>query len=96
MADRFLLTHIGNGKKASFWYDSWTSSGPLIKDVGVADPRSFRMPLNAIVSAACNTDGWTLPPPWSEVALNLHMHLTQSFYQVSLTLMTLLVGLWRM
>lgn len=51
--------------------------GPLIKYVGVSGPRSFRIiPLKASVAEACNDDGWLMPPPRSNQALNLHVHLT--------------------
>ncbi|CAA7030642.1 unnamed protein product [Microthlaspi erraticum] len=53
-AQNFIHVMVGNGASTSFWYDSWTPFGALINYVGIAGPRSFRIPWNAKVSEACN------------------------------------------
>lgn len=76
MAENFVKCTIGNGRRASFWFDNWTIFGPLIKFIGPDGPRSLRVPLNAKVSDSCNLDGWTLANPRSDEALRLHTFLT--------------------
>lgn len=76
MAEQFLKVVVGNGNKASFWFDSWSPLGPLIKLMGPIGPSQFRLPLNSKVKDACNQVGWSIPSPRSEAALNLHAHLT--------------------
>lgn len=76
LAERFVKCSVGNGKIASFWFDSCTPLGPLIKVLGEEGPRSSRIPLNAKVADACNQQGWILASPRSEQAMALHSHLT--------------------
>lgn len=76
IAENFLKGIIGNGKRISFWFDSWTPMGSLIKLLGPEGPRLLGLPLNALVADACNPSGWTLPSPRTAAALNLHIHLT--------------------
>lgn len=76
MAVGFLKCRLGNGRHASFWFDSWTRLGPLISFVGCDGPRNFRVPLNAKVVDAYNSTGWTLANPRSNQAMELHVHLT--------------------
>lgn len=76
LAERFLRSSVGNGTKTSFWFDTWTPLGLLIKLIGVDGPRSLRLPLKATVAAASTTEGWRIPSPRSESQLLLHAHLT--------------------
>lgn len=76
LGERFLLTQVRNGQKASFWYDNWTPFGPLIKFLGSDGPRAMRLPISAKVSDACSISGWLLPPPRSDNVLLFHTHLT--------------------
>lgn len=76
LAQNFIRCTIGNGRSASFWFDNWTTLGPLIKHIGSDGPRSLRVPLNAKVSEACNQDGWNIANPRSDSALELHVYLT--------------------
>lgn len=76
LAEKFLKGIVGNGKRISFWFDSWTPMGPPIKLLGMEGPRSLGLPLNALVADACNSSGWTIHSPRSAAALNLHIHLT--------------------
>lgn len=76
IAERFLKHVIGNGVNTSFWFDSWTPMGPLIKLLGVEGPRALRLPLNTKVADACDSGGWLLPSHRSDAALVLHTHLT--------------------
>ncbi|XP_023642459.1 uncharacterized protein LOC111831654 [Capsella rubella] len=61
---------------ASFWYDSWSPLGTLIKALGHEGPRSLRVPLLAKVAHATNPHGWVISDPRSDLALSLHMYLT--------------------
>lgn len=79
LAERFVKCSVGNGKIASFWFDSCTPLGPLIKVLEEEGPRSSRIPLNAKVDDAC-----MLASPRSEQAMALHSHLTTSYYLVTL------------
>lgn len=76
VAECFIECNIGNGKDASFWFDNWTPFGPLIKFIGSNGPRDLRVALNAKVSDASNSIGWTIADPRSDQALCLHIHLT--------------------
>lgn len=76
MAEQFIKCTIRNGKAASFWFDSWTPFGQLIKFLGSSGPRDLNLTLQAKVSDAANATGWRIPSPRSENALDLHIHLT--------------------
>ena len=76
LAIRFIKCVIGNGTKASFWFDNWTIHGPLINFIGIDGPRSLRVSINATVSNACDVNGWTLADPRTDNAVSLHAYLT--------------------
>ncbi|KAG7558393.1 Reverse transcriptase zinc-binding domain [Arabidopsis thaliana x Arabidopsis arenosa] len=76
LAQNFISCTIGDGRKASFWFDNWTPLGPLIKYIGMEGPRSLRVPLNAKVCEVSNHDGWNIADPRSDPALDLHVYLT--------------------
>ncbi|KAG7585557.1 Reverse transcriptase domain [Arabidopsis thaliana x Arabidopsis arenosa] len=76
LAEKFLRCTVGNGRTASFWWDNWTSYGPLIKFLGEAGPRNLRIPLTARVADAINGEVWSLPAPRSQNSLDLHTYLT--------------------
>lgn len=76
VAEQFVNATLGDGSNISFWYDSWTPLGPLIKCLGSAGPSLLRLPLKAKVIDACNGSCWTIPSPRSDAALRLHAHLT--------------------
>lgn len=61
LAEQFVECELGNGRLASFWFDSWCSLGPLINLFGEHGPRELRLPLHSPVAAACNERGWSLP-----------------------------------
>lgn len=52
---------IGNGRSASFWFDSWTDHGPLINFLGQRAPSLLRLPLKTKVADAAISTGWCLP-----------------------------------
>lgn len=56
-AEPFVECKIGNGQKASFWFDNWTPLGPLIKFLGENGPRDLRIPIQSTVAAACDENG---------------------------------------
>ncbi|XP_024006069.1 uncharacterized protein LOC112082786 [Eutrema salsugineum] len=76
LAESFLRCDVGNGRRASFWFDLWTPFGPLIRFFGEGGPSSLRIPIDAKVVDACTDTGWALPSPRSEAALTLQIHLT--------------------
>ncbi|KAG7551508.1 Reverse transcriptase domain [Arabidopsis thaliana x Arabidopsis arenosa] len=76
VAENFLKATVGNGQDISFWFDSWTPLGPLIKCLGPDGPRQLRVPIKSKVKDACNDSGWSLPSPRSDAALDLHIYLT--------------------
>lgn len=76
IAEPFIRCNLGNGNIASFWFDSWSSLGPLINWYGENGPREMRLPVHSLVSAACDDFGWNLPPVRSSQARNLHALLS--------------------
>ncbi|KAG7576383.1 Reverse transcriptase zinc-binding domain [Arabidopsis thaliana x Arabidopsis arenosa] len=76
LAERFIKCKVGNGLKASFWHDSWTSLGPLIKKLGDFGTRSLRIPLSARVVDAHTVAGWKLPLSRSAHAQSILNHLS--------------------
>ncbi|KAG7559114.1 Alpha/Beta hydrolase fold [Arabidopsis thaliana x Arabidopsis arenosa] len=57
----FLRCEIGNGQRASFWFDHWCDLGPLIDLLGVNGPRQLRISKTALVlNAVQNGDWWML------------------------------------
>lgn len=75
LAEQFLRCHIGNGRRASFWFDHWTPMGPLIKFFGESGPSQLGVPLNSSISEACSLTGWNLRPARSPEAEALQIHL---------------------
>lgn len=76
LAEKFVKCLVGNGHRASFWHDSWTQLGPVIKRLGLNGPRQLGIPVHSTVASACNRQGWLLREPHSEFALELHILLT--------------------
>ena len=76
LAELFIQDNLGNGAASSFWYDSWLSTGPIIKLIGESGPHHLRVPPNASVSEVCSTVGWNLRSPRSDAEVTLHTHLT--------------------
>lgn len=76
LAKKFIRNIVGNGRKTSFWFDHWTTMGPLINLLSSAGPRSIGIPLKATVAEACHSSGWKLRNPRSEEAVTLHTYLT--------------------
>lgn len=78
MITRPLDCKIGNGQRASFWFDKWSSFGPLIKFIGEDGPRALRIPIHSTVAAACDVNGWRLAPSRSANAMRLHAYLSST------------------
>ncbi|KAG2321578.1 hypothetical protein Bca52824_014791 [Brassica carinata] len=57
----FMHCSIGDGATASFWYDSWTTLGPLIDYAGEGGLRSLCIRKTAKVAEASIQGSWTLP-----------------------------------
>lgn len=72
----FLMCEIGNGNVAAFWWDSWTSLGPLIDFVGQSGPRMLRLRLDAHVVDVVGDGNWRLPNARSDAIQALQIHLT--------------------
>jgi len=72
----FLKCEVGNGKVAAFWWDSWTTLGPLIDFIGPNGPRMLRLPLDARVCDAIRGTHWNLPNARSDSVQTLQILLT--------------------
>ncbi|XP_019094392.1 PREDICTED: uncharacterized protein LOC109129866 [Camelina sativa] len=75
LAAKFIKCRVGNGRRASFWYDNWTSLGPLINRIGDHGDRSLRIPLLAKVADAILNEEWKLPLTRSDPARAILDHL---------------------
>lgn len=52
---------IGDGSKASFWFDNWCTLGPIYNIAGRSGPSLLGISIEATVAEASTGDGWTLP-----------------------------------
>ncbi|CAA7036340.1 unnamed protein product [Microthlaspi erraticum] len=59
-----------------FWWDSWTTLGPLIDFIGPTGPRMLRLPLDARVCDAIRGTDWNLPNARSDSVQTLQILLT--------------------
>lgn len=75
LAERFLKCDIGDGTKASFWFDYWLPIGPLIKFFGDNGPQHIGVPLHATIRDSCSLEGWRLRPARSPKAEELQIML---------------------
>lgn len=57
IAQAFVKCSIGNGQTANFWYDNWSSLGPLIKLIGLSGPRQLGVRLSSSVGSVCTPHG---------------------------------------
>lgn len=55
--------NVGNGRNASYWFDDWLPSGPLIDLVGEAGPCRLGIPITATVSEGVRRGAWITPSP---------------------------------
>ncbi|XP_010524744.1 PREDICTED: uncharacterized protein LOC104802714 [Tarenaya hassleriana] len=76
LARKFIRVKLGDGRKASFWFDSWTDLGPLITFVGDMGPRLLQTSRQACVHDATTNRSWRLPPARSERVLELQMRMS--------------------
>lgn len=58
MARPFVVCEVGSGITASFWFDNWTSLGPLIEITGKIGPKSSGLPINAVVANGLRGNEW--------------------------------------
>lgn len=75
---QFLRCAVGDGHKASFWYDYWTELGPLHLLFASAGTRHLRLSDSASVSDAVRNGNWYLPPARSENAVTLQIVLSST------------------
>ncbi|XP_013624085.1 PREDICTED: uncharacterized protein LOC106330073 [Brassica oleracea var. oleracea] len=76
LALQFCKVSLGNGKSASFWFDSWSPLGQLITHIGPQGPRALRLRQDAVVADALQDSTWILPHPRSQQEVDLHSYLT--------------------
>ncbi|XP_018462974.2 uncharacterized protein LOC108834110 [Raphanus sativus] len=55
-----VVCEVRAGTTASFWFDNWTSLGPLIELVGENGPMVSGLSINAVVADALTSEGWWL------------------------------------
>ena len=65
----FLRINVGRGDGTFFWYDPWTSSGPLITFLGASAPAQLGIPSDSLVSDYIVNGSWNLPPARSDLHL---------------------------
>ncbi|XP_010523251.1 PREDICTED: uncharacterized protein LOC104801631, partial [Tarenaya hassleriana] len=78
MVRPFTKINLGDGKKTSFWYDSWLPLGPLIDFIGSAGPRLLRISKMATVADAIRDGSWSLPGAQNDRIQQLHILLLQT------------------
>ena len=61
MAKELTECDIGDGSKASYWFDNWAPHGPLIEFIGPSGPRLMGIPLVATVREGATLNSWRLP-----------------------------------
>ncbi|KAG2313366.1 hypothetical protein Bca52824_024923 [Brassica carinata] len=80
MLSNYMHCLIGDRAAASFWYDCWTSLGPLIEVAGEGGPRSMRVRKSASVCDAARDGSWRLPPARSPAIQQIqkcsHLHVS--------------------
>lgn len=76
LAALFIRGRLGNGTILSFLWDNWTPFSPLNHYFGPSGTRQTLVPINARVSASCNSCGWFLRGARSPEAENLQVYLT--------------------
>lgn len=75
-ASSLLKCRLGNGKQASFWHDSWTPFGPLVKYIGQQGPRELGIPSDAFIASVLTHEGWNMRHARSDRAMDLQIHLS--------------------
>lgn len=73
---QFLRCAVGDGVRASFWYDYWTELGPIYLMFGASGTRQLRLPNSASVSEAVRNGDWSLPAARSDNAVTLQVVLS--------------------
>lgn len=60
LAHPFVVCEIGSGISESFWFNNWTSLGPLIELLGTNAPRITGLAETATVREALGGNQWWL------------------------------------
>ncbi|KAL1202736.1 hypothetical protein V5N11_031365 [Cardamine amara subsp. amara] len=70
---------LGNGEKASFWFDNWCSLGIMWDFIGHIGPGRLGIAIDDSVADAWGPNGWYLPSPYkipqicgAEKGLDIH------------------------
>ncbi|KAG2299655.1 hypothetical protein Bca52824_036127 [Brassica carinata] len=72
----FMHCVVGNGETASFWFDSWTSLGPLIDIAGQGGPRAMCLNKGAKVIDATRQGSWFMPPVRTDALHGIQVEIT--------------------
>ncbi|CAL9247970.1 unnamed protein product [Arabidopsis halleri] len=73
LAKMFFRVSIGDGKATSFWFDHWTSQGPLIDLLSHNAPQTSGISLHSTVHDVCGILGWKLPSARSRSPILKHL-----------------------
>lgn len=60
LARPMVICEVGSGSSARFWFDNWTSVGPLIELVGERGPLVTGLSFDAVVAVALTNEGWRI------------------------------------
>ena len=72
----FLRINVGRGDDTFFWYDPWTSIGPLITFLGASAPTQLGILSDSMVSDYIVNGSWNLPPARSDLHLRAMVYIS--------------------
>ena len=61
-----IVTKVGDGKKASMWFDNWSSLGALNSIINYRDLYDVRLSIDLKVADLIVNDNWQWPSEWYE------------------------------
>lgn len=76
LVESFVKCNLGNSQLASFWFDSWSPFGPLIKFIGPDRPRDLQVPIQAFVASTFIHNQWLILAPRSAQVVALQSHFS--------------------